>query len=68
MQKHGGKTPKRTTVYSCMNDIQLLDLGTLTKAERELRAETETHLVRTLVALNELHSIISIYCMVAGDS
>lgn len=55
MQLHGSPTPKATLVYSIMEEIQLLDLGILTKAEKHRR--TEKQLVRHFV--DNLHQDIA---------
>lgn len=47
MQLHGSPTPKPTMVYSCMGEIESLDLGKLTKEEKERRTQKE--LVRYLL-------------------
>ena len=49
MQLHGGPTPKPTLVYSCMQEIEALNLGKLTKTEKERR--TGAVLVRPFVCI-----------------
>ena len=49
MALHGGPTPKRTLLYSCMREISCLDLGPLKKEVRE--ALTGKPLVRCFVAV-----------------
>ena len=49
MALHGGPTPKRTLLYSCMQEISHLDLGPLKKEVRE--ALTGKPLVRCFVAV-----------------
>ena len=39
MQLHGSPTPKPTLLYSCMREIGMLDLGVLSKQEKEKRTE-----------------------------
>ena len=42
MQLHGGPSPKRTLLWSNMSEISSLDLGKLSKVERERRTTTRT--------------------------
>ena len=56
---HGSPTSKRTIVYSCMQEIQMLDLGPLTKAEKERR--TKKKLTRHFPALAMVGWITSLY-------
>ena len=42
MMHHGGPSPKRTWLWSNMREIYQLDLGTLTKHERESKTTSKT--------------------------
>jgi hypothetical protein len=42
MQKHGAASPKRTILWSVMKEISMLDLGVLTKQEREEKTTRQT--------------------------
>lgn len=39
MQLHGSPTPKPTLLYSCMREIEMLDLGVLSRQEKQKRTE-----------------------------
>ena len=42
MQLHGAPSPKRTILWSVMREIANLDLGVLTREERERRTSSQT--------------------------
>ncbi len=42
MQLHGAPSPKPTSLWSNMREIGLLDLGVLTRAEKEKRTTVST--------------------------
>lgn len=42
MQLHGAPSPKPTTLWSTMREIASLDLGVLTRAEKEKRTTVST--------------------------
>ena len=56
MMLHGAKSAKPTLTYSNMEEIEMLDLGVLTKSEKEKR--TEVALVRSFVASIATISIV----------
>lgn len=67
MMLHGNKTPKPTIVYSDMIEIHDLDLGVLTKKEKESRTSAKLTRALTVFGNNRsCHQLSTIVYWLAG--